>query len=436
MSHQSRVSGLEVTYYPLSVLQPDTRNSRIHTANQVRAVAKSIGTYGWTNPILIDETKCIIAGHARLEAARLLGVEKVPTICLSHMTAAQKRAYIIADNRMNEIAGSWDRKMLALEHEAIRLLDPTFDLTSTGFSLQDIDILFDNSLDLGEDGGIEPDLSRPTVSKPGHFWALGDHRIFCGNALETSIFERLMEGEKAKIVIADSPYNVPVNGNVAAKGRHREFAMASGEMSQEEFINFLTLAFANLIEFSADGSIHYLFMDWRHIAEMLAATGQYAEMKNLICWTKQSAGMGSFYRSQHELIFVMKNGTARHLNNFGLGEKGRHRSNVWNYPGLSGWTPNRQEELAMHPTVKPVAMIADALRDCSRKRDLVLDCFGGSGTTLIAAHQTGRRARLIEIDPVYVDVAIRRWEAETGEQAVLIDDGCTFKFLEGERIVT
>lgn len=436
MSHPKKIGGLEVKYCALQVLRPDARNSRVHTAQQVRTVATSIETYGWTNPILIDEHKKVIAGHARLEAARLLGMDQVPTICLAHMTAAQKRAYIIADNRMNEIAGSWDRKILALEHDAIRLLDPAFDLTLTGFSLDDIDIMLDNSLEFHEDRSVEPDRTRPTVSRPGDLWALGNHRIFCGNALERQSFERLMEGEKAAIVIADSPYNVPVNGHVATKGKHREFVMASGEMSVDEFASFLTAAFANLVEFSADGSIHYLFIDWRHLAEMLTATGQYDEMKNLVCWYKQSAGMGSFYRSQHELIFVMKNGTARHLNNFGLGEKGRHRSNVWNYPGLSGWTPNREEELAMHPTVKPVAMIADALRDCSRKEDIVLDCFGGSGTTLIAAHQTGRRARLIEIDPVYVDVTIRRWEADTAEQAFLIDDGRTFKSVEGERTTT
>jgi DNA modification methylase len=435
MPLRTNASDLKVKYYALQELTPDPRNSRSHTPQQVRTVAASIQAYGWTNPILIDEQRGVIAGHARLEAARLLGIEEVPTICLAHMTAAQKRAYIIADNRMNEIAGTWDRKMLALEHDAIRLLDPAFDLTSTGFSQEDIDILFDNSLDLHEDGGVEPDSARTPASQPGDLWALGAHRIFCGNALEAKSFERLMDGEKAQIVVADSPYNVRVNGHVATKGKHPEFAMASGEMSEERFTGFLTQTFANLIKFSADGSIHYLFMDWRHLAEMTAATRQYEEMKNLICWAKQSAGMGSFYRSQHELIFVMKNGSAPHLNNFGLGEKGRHRSNVWNYPGLCGWTPRRDEELAMHPTVKPVAMIADALRDCSRKRDVVLDCFGGSGTTLIAAQQTGRRARLIEIDPVYVDVTVRRWEAETGEQAFLIDDGRSFKSIESERRV-
>jgi DNA modification methylase len=201
-------------------------------------------------------------------------------------------------------------------------------------------------------------------------------------------------------------------------------------MSKAEFQDFLTQAFANLRRFSCDGSIHFLFMDWRSLKEMLAAVEQYQELKNVICWNKGAAGMGTFYRSQHEFIFAMKNGRAKHINNFGLGEKGRHRSNVWDYQGLCGWTSERKSELAMHPTVKPVAMIADAIRDCSRKGGIVLDCFGGSGTTLIAAEQTGRRARLIELDPIYVDVAIRRFQSATAQKAVLEQDGRSFDELE------
>lgn len=427
-----KIRGLAIAYRASSALTPHPQNSRIHTKKQIQAVAKSIQTYGWTNPILTDEEGNLIAGHARLEAANLLGIEEVPTICLAHMTRAQKRAYIIADNRMNEIAGSWDRDILALEHEAIQLLDPTFDLTSTGFSIDDIEIMFDCQLDSREDVVPAPDHSKPPVSKLGDLWTLGEHRLLCGDALLAESFERLLGTDKAQMVIADAPYNVPINGHVAAAGKHREFLMASGEMTKEEFTAFLSRAFANFAQFSVDGSIHFLFMDWRHLAEMVEATAQYTEMKNLICWNKQSAGMGSFYRSKHELIFVMKNGAGRHINNFGLGEKGRHRTNVWDYPGLNGWTPDREEQLAMHPTVKPVAMIADAILDCSRKNGVVLDSFAGSGTTLIAAEQTGRRARLIELDPAYVDVIIRRWQSETAGKAILVDGGRTFDQHEEE----
>ena len=423
---------LAVTYRNVSTLVPYAQNSRAHTRPQIKLVAQSIEIYGWTNPILTDEAGNVIAGHARLEAAKLLGLEQVPTICLSHMTAAQKRAYIIADNRMNEIAGGWDRKVLALEHQAIRLMDLTFDLSLTGFSLDDVEIMIDGLTVCREDESAQPDRSRPAISQLGDLWILGEHKILCGNALLPSSFEALLGDERAQLVIADAPYNVRVNGNVSGSGKHPEFAMASGEMNRAEFTAFLTTTFENLVTFSVDGSIHFLFMDWRHLAEMVEATAQYAEMKNLVCWNKQSAGMGTFYRSKHELIWTMKNGTSRHINNFGLGDKGRHRTNVWDYPGLAGWTANRAQDLAMHPTVKPVVMIADALKDCSRKGGIVFDCFGGSGTTLIAAEQTGRRARLIELDPAYVDVTIRRWETDTGLKAVLDQNESSFTQIKKE----
>lgn len=375
-------SPLAVTYRAITELKPHPQNSRAHTRQQIKLVAGSIETYGWTNPILIDDDDNVIAGHARLEAAKSLGMDHVPTICLSHMTPAQKRAYIIADNRMNEVAGSWDRNLLALEHQAIQLMDPAFDLSSTGFSLDDVEIMIDGLTQSREDEPPAPDRSRPAVSRVGDLWMLGDHKVLCGNALLASSFEALLSDERAQVVIADAPYNVRINGHVSGSGNFPEFRMASGEMSRAEFTAFLATAYGNLIAFSVDGSIHFLFMDWRHLAEMVDATAQYTEMKNLICWNKQSAGLGTFYRSKHELVWTMKNGSARHINNFGLGEKGRHRTNVWDYPGLAGWTADRAEELAMHPTVKPVGMIADALKDCSKKGGIVLDCFGGSGTHL------------------------------------------------------
>jgi len=423
---------LAVIYRDTSALKPSPQNSRAHTRQQIKIVAQSIDTYGWTNPILIDDDHNVIAGHARLEAAKLLNIMQVPTICLSHMTAVQKRAYIIADNRMNEIAGSWDRKLLALEHQAIRLLDPAFDISCTGFTLDDVEIMIDGLTACHETEPAAPDFSRATVTRAGDLWTLGAHKILCGDALLSSSYEILLGRDRAQVVIADAPYNVRINGNVSGSGKFPEFRMASGEMSREEFIAFLKKAFGHLASFSEDGSIHFLFMDWRHLAEMVEATDHYSEMKNLICWNKQSAGLGTFYRSKHELVWVMKNGTSRHINNFGLGDKGRHRTNVWDYPGLAGWTPGRAEELAMHPTVKPVAMIADALKDCSKKGGIVLDCFGGSGTTLIAAEHTGRRARLIELDPVYVDVTIRRWESDTGGKAILAQDGRSFSEIEKE----
>lgn len=425
-----QINGISVTYRSVGELKPHAQNPKTHSKKQVERIARSIRDFGWTNPIIIDESAGVLAGHGRLLAAAQLGLSEVPTICLAHMSPAQKRAYIIADNRLTEVGGTWDRRLLAREHDAIRLLDPDFDLTSTGYELDDIDVMFDTISEAGPDTHIEPDHTKPAVALLGDLWRLGEHRLLCGNALEEASYVGLLQGEKAQLVITDAPYNVPIGGHCVGKGKHREFVMASGEMSRPEFAQFLTTAFGHLITFSADGSVHFLFMDWRHMLEMGLATSQYTEHKNLICWDKGSAGMGSFYRSQHELVWVMKNGSAKHINNFGLGETGRHRSNVWSYQGLNGGGAERQELLALHPTVKPLALIADAIKDCSRKGGLVLDCFAGSGTVILAAEHMGRRAAAMELDPFYIDVAIRRWQAATGGKAVLDQTGVNFDAVE------
>lgn len=427
---QPQINGIKVTYRERIALKPHLQNPNTHSPKQIDRIARSIRDFGWTNPIIIDEQDNVLAGHGRLLAAAKLGINKVPTICLSHMSPAQKRAYIIADNRLSEIGGTWDNKLLALEHEAIQLLDPEFDLTSTGYELEDIEIMLDGLQEAGEDPSVIVDRSAPAISRLGDLWLLGKHRLYCGSALDDGSYRMVLSDEKAQLVIVDAPYNVPIGGHCVGKGKHREFIMASGEMSRTEFAQFLTTAFGHLIAFSQDGSIHFLFMDWRHMAEMVLATSQYSEQKNLICWDKGTAGLGSFYRSQHELIWVMKNGKAKHLNNFGLGEKGRHRSNVWSYQGLNGGGPDRQELLALHPTVKPLALIMDALKDCSRKNGLVLDNFAGSGTIIVAAERTGRRAAAIELDPHYVDVAIRRWQTDTGGKALLADGRRSFDEIE------
>lgn len=425
-----QINGIRVTYLPVGELKPHPQNPKTHSKKQVERIARSIGDFGWTNPIIIDENSGVLAGHGRLLAAAQLGISEVPTICLAHMSPAQKRAYIIADNRLTEVGGTWDRRLLAEEHDAIRLLDPDFDLTSTGYDLDDIEVMFDTIAESGADTYVEPDRTKPAVAQVGDLWHLGEHRLLCSNALIEASYVTLLQDEKAQLVITDAPYNVPIGGHCVGKGKHREFVMASGEMSRTEFAHFLTTAFGHLITFSADGSIHFLFMDWRHMLEMGLATSQYSEHKNLVCWDKGSAGMGSFYRSQHELVWVMKNGSAKHINNFGLGEKGRHRTNVWSYQGLNGGGAERRGLLALHPTVKPLALIADAIKDCSRKGGLVLDCFAGSGTVLLAAEHTGRRAAAMELDPFYIDVAIRRWQSATGRKAALAQSGLNFDEVE------
>lgn len=418
---------------------PRARNPRTHSKKQIRQIAESIRTFGFTNPILVDAVGEVLAGHGRLEAAGLLGIKEVPTVRLDEMSEAQKRAYVIADNKLAENAG-WDTEILAIELQYLVELDTDFDATITGFETPEIDLLIE-SITPGEDDPAADEMpavdpEAPAVSRPGNLWCLGEHRLLVADCLDPESFDRLMAGQQAEMVLIDPPYNVPIDGNVCGSGaiKHRDFVMAAGEMSEAEFAGFLETAFLNLAANSVDGSIHYVFMDWRHIGEPLAAARKvYSELKNLCVWIKDNAGMGTFYRSQHELVFVFKNGTAPHINNFELGQHGRHRSNVWTYPGVNTLRPGRLDDLRMHPTVKPVALVADAILDCSNRNGIVLDCFAGSGTTIIAAEKTGRRAYAIEIDPRYVDTAIRRWQTYTGEFALDAESGSTFEAIGKQR---
>lgn len=411
-------------------LRPHDRNPRTHSRKQVAQIAESIKRFGFVNPVLVDREGQVIAGHGRIEAAKLLGMTKVPVLRLEHMTEAEKRAYVIADNRLAELAG-WDNDLLALELSAIAELDSEFELALTGFDVAEIEALL-NGLDAGEEQEeevVQVDEHAPVVSRVGDLWQLGDHALVCGDATDPEVYRRLLGTEKAQMIFTDPPYNVPVNGHICGLGKvhHDEFGMASGEMTEEQFTEFLRTVAESLAAFSEDGSIHYVCMDWRHIGELLAAgRAAYSEFKNLVVWNKDNGGMGAFYRSKHELVFVFKNGTAAHVNNFGLGQHGRYRTNVWDYAGVNSLKAGRGEELAMHPTVKPVAMVADAMKDCSRRGGIVLDAFSGSGTTIIAAEQTGRKARAIELDPRYVDVEIRRWQQLTGGKATLAGSDSTF----------
>ncbi len=430
---------LYVSYQSISELKPYDRNARTHTRKQILQIVASIEEFGWTNPVLVDGSGRIIAGHGRVAAAEMLGIDEVPTIRLEDMTEAQKRAYVITDNRLAELAG-WDKEMLAIELQALGEIELDFDIEVTGFETAEIDLLIEG---LDAPGSIdeadrvpEVDETAPAVSRLGDLWLLGRHRLLCGDALSAASYERLMTVRRAQMVFTDPPYNVPVDGHVCGLGavRHREFAMAVGEMSEDEFTEFLETVFRHLAAHSADGSLHFVCMDWRHMSELMtAARGVYAELKNLCVWNKTNGGMGSLYRSKHELVFVYKNGTAPHVNNVELGRRGRYRTNVWDYAGVNSLRAERLDELAMHPTVKPVALVVDAIKDCSRRGDIVLDAFGGSGTTIIAAERTGRRGYMIEMDPRYVDVAIERFRQLTGEEAVHDETGLTFADLRAWR---
>jgi DNA modification methylase len=424
-----------VIEHPIDELRPCPRNARTHSRKQLRQIANSIERFGFTNPVLIDDHGLIIAGHGRVEAARLLGLKQVPTLTLSHLSPTERRAYMLADNKLALNAG-WDPDLLAQELQ--ELIDVDFDMDLTGFSLAEIDLVLDDAREASPDTHDAPEDRIPepsdvVITQRGDLWQLGEHYLLCGDARDPFDFSRLMQGRKADLVFTDPPYNVKIDGNVCGLGsvRHREFAFASGEMSETEFTRFLTDTLGNAASAMRDGGIAFVCMDWRHMGELLVAGRHvFTELKNMVVWNKTNAGMGTFYRSKHELIFVFKHGTASHTNTFGLGDSGRYRTNVWDHAGISSIGGKRDEELAMHPTVKPVALVADAIRDCSRRGEIVLDCFAGSGTTLIAAEKTGRRARIIEYDPVYCDTIIRRWEAYTGRNAINVASGEAFAVLE------
>jgi len=443
---------LQVTERTIADLKPHPKNARTHSDRQLHQIAKSIESFGFTVPVLIDDQGVILAGHGRVAAARMMGLQAVPTILIGDLSDEQKRAYIIADNRLGQLSG-WDADLLAEEFAALaeHAEGLEFDLEATGFDWGEIDVLIagGDKEDKGrvkilgkaaarksrlsaEDRLVEPDGEHAPVSSPGMLWRLGEHRLCVGDATAEVSYESLLRRDDGSLdpvdlVFTDPPYNVPIEGHVSGLGavRHREFAMASGEMSTAQFIGFLKTVFELMAGVSRDGAIHFVCMDWRHMGQVLEASkAVYTELKNLCVWNKDNAGMGSLYRSKHELVFVFKAGTAPHVNHVELGSKGRYRTNVWDYAGVNSF--GGRAALEMHPTVKPVALIADAIRDCSNRRAIVLDPFGGSGSTLIAAERTGRKARLIEIDARYADTIVRRWQGLAGAEAVDAASGQTF----------
>ncbi|WP_206513349.1 site-specific DNA-methyltransferase [Pelagibacterium montanilacus] len=431
--HEHRLEMIAV-----GALRPYARNARTHSRKQVDQIAQSIRRFGFTNPVLVGDDDEIVAGHGRVLAARQLGMEAVPVLRLSHLSPEERRAYVLADNKLALNAG-WDTEILALEMQA--LVDLGFDVTLTGFSLAEVDLTLDQAREASVEGPGEadhvPERAERAVTRRGDLWRLGRHRVLCGDALSRADVERLAGGEGVDLIFTDPPYNVPINGHVGGLGktRHREFAFASGEMSQAQFTDFLISTLGHAAAVANDGAIAFVCMDWRHMRELMAAGDEvFSELKNLCVWNKSNGGMGSFYRSKHELVFVYKIGTAPHTNAFGLGETGRYRTNVWDYAGISSLGARRAEELAMHPTVKPVAMIADAIRDCSQRGEVVLDVFGGSGSTLIAAEACGRRAMLLEFDPLYCDTIIARWQAYSGKGATLAETGRSFEDVADERL--
>ena len=404
---------LTVTYRPVGTLVPSPHNARTHSKRQVDQIVASIREFGFTNPILIDPDGSVIAGHGRLLAAKAMALPEVPSIVLEALSDTQKRALRLADNKIALNAG-WDTDLLKLELGELAVLDVDFDLSATGFSTGEIDVALKGSPD--PDDAAIPAVPKTPRTGLGDIWVLGDHRIGCGDGRDAAFLQAVIgEGVTIDAAFLDPPYNVRISGHANARGRHREFAMASGEMTDPAFRTFLSESLGACAKVSRDGAVHFVCMDWRHMDEVSAVGGSiYGGLLNLCVWNKSNAGMGSLYRSKHEFVFVFKVGEAPHFNAVELGKHGRNRTNVWDYASVNSFAGSRREDLALHPTVKPIALVADAIQDVTRRGELVLDTFLGSGTTLIAAERTGRRFRGLDIDPAYVDVARVRWSAMTG----------------------
>ncbi len=423
---------LRISYIPLNELKPSTRKLRRLDPAHVREIAASIGSLGFCNPLLVGRDNELIDGEARFEAARLLGLDRAPCVRISHLSEAEQRLLRLAANRLAE-KGEWDIETLKIEFEELILADAPIEIA--GFAVEEIDqIVLGGEVDPVERGPLAPSTAAAPVAKPGDVFALGPHRLICGDATDAGVIERLMAGDRAaQLVLTDEPYNVKIAGHVTG-GAHREFAMASGEMSDEQFLAFNIAWIDATLAFLCDGGVFGTFIDWRSAPTVSTAAARLGLTPlNLIVWAKTNAGMGSLYRSQHELLPLFKKGAAPHVNNVELGKRGRWRSNVWTYPGASSLGSDARRGLQDHPTVKPTALLEDALLDLTHRGDIVLDPFLGSGSTLIAANKTGRFCRGVELDPLYVDVIVRRYEAVAGNAAVLLETGEQFAEVAARR---
>lgn len=427
----AKIGTSPLEYIRLKDLKPSPRSAKKHPERQIALITENVGRFGFTQPIAVDQNNVIVLGNARYEAARRAKLEYVPAIRLLHLSSTQKRALAIADNKLSEI-GEWDSSILTEELQF--LSDPAielgFDLQMLGFETVEIDSILESGKPAQTADPADealPDTPETPVSERGDLWIAENHRLLCGDARSVDDYRALMGNDIADVVFTDPPYNVPNVGHVTSRRNVREFAMAAGEMSPAEFSHFLSESFSAIAKHIKPGAVVFTCMDWHHLGELRAACDPIFDApRNMIVWVKSNAGMGSFYRSQYELILPYVQPGAKPINNFGLGRKGRYRTNVWQYPGANAFGRDRDKHLAMHPTVKPVALVADALKDCSHRHDIVVDPFGGSGTTMIAAERTGRFARLIEYDPLYCDVIVQCWQSLTGKIARLAETDETF----------
>ncbi len=418
-------------------IKPRIRAYRKHSPKQVDLIARSLKERGCIEPVLVDSQNRIVCGEAVVAAAGQIGLNRLPVVRAGHLSDDQLRAYAVAANRLAEYAG-YDEELLGQEISDIADLLADYDLAGLGFEAAEIDnYLGITSLERDAAAEVVPPLApNARVSAKGDLWIIGDHRLLNDDALVPANYSRLLDGRLAQLVLSDVPYNLSgktISGS--GKIKHGDFIQGAGEMSRAEFTRFLTSAMRCMRGASIDGSIHMIFMSWHYLLEMLRAGAiVYDELKAICTWIKQQGGQGAFYRSQTEFIAVFKNGDEKHINNIMMGRFGRNRTNAWNYAGMNTATKARDELLAMHPTVKPLDLLEDAILDCSNLRGIVLDPFVGSGSTIIAAHRTGRVGYGMDLDPLYADVALRRIRAATGIEPIRESDGKGFSELEASRL--
>ena len=427
---------LAVTYLNPDTLTPPTRQVRRRTKAHIGRIARSISDFGMLNPIIVDGQLNVVAGVSRWEAAKLLGQTSVPVIRVEHLTEAQLRLFAIADNKLPE-GVEWLGDQLLIEFQEIELLEPQIDLTTSGYAIAEIDQLYGQAraAELSEyDDPPKPQIIP--INRIGDIWKLGRHILGCGDARDRELLRSLLGERRARIMLTDPPWNLKIEGVVSGQGKvkHQDFVMGAGEMSKSTFVAFLTHFIQAGQHHLLDGALLFIFMDWRNLHALdAAAESSGLQQKNLLVWCKDNAGLGSLYRSRHELVGLYKHGKAPHTNNILMGRHGRNRSNVIFAPGANTFTKDRQKALESHPTSKPPGLLADFILDTTAPEDLVLDQFGGSGSTLIAAEKTDRDACLVELDPIYADVIIRRFEQVTGQQAIHVETGKTFADIALER---
>jgi DNA modification methylase len=408
---------LQISYRAPTSIRTNRNNARSHSSKQVAQIAASISQFGFTNPVLVDEEGLLIAGHGRLKAAQKLALERVPAIELKGLSDEEKRTLLLADNKIALNAG-WDTDLLKVELEHLQQVEADFHVEITGFSTGEIDLIL-NSSKIDPDDEVVPAVPAHPYVQMSDVYQLGDHRIGCGDCRDENFLRVLTGGTRVDTAFLDPPYNVPIKKHASTRDIHREFAMASGEMSDAEFEAFLRASLSACASVTRDGGVHFVCMDWRHM-DVVSTVGKtvYNKLLNLCVWNKSAAGMGSLYRSKHELIFVYRVGSTPHFNAIELGRHGRNRTNVWDYSSANSLRGTRRADLDLHPTVKPVTMVADAMCDVTKQGDVVLDAFLGSGTSLIAAERAHRRLIGCDIDPGYVQLAIERWRDLTGERPV------------------